>query len=95
MNLTYRLERNGYVIMNNGVDWIVQNGYIPYQKGTIKESAQSHIDAIIQSHNDAIANEQAAQQDLATIAQLQQQILSQQEQIDALVLAQLMQGGSL
>ncbi|MCR8658971.1 hypothetical protein [Paenibacillus endoradicis] len=88
MNLTYRLEGIGYVIMNHGVDWFIQDTYVPFPRETIEESAQAHID-------DIIAKAQEAVQEAITIEQLQQQILSQQEQIDALVLAQLMQGGSL
>lgn len=50
MNLTYKLEGNGYVIMNNGVDWIVQDTYIPYPGKTVVESAENHIKQIIEDN---------------------------------------------
>ena len=54
MNLTYEVTENGYKILNNGVVWIVQDGYIPYPKPTMEESAQAHIDEIIQSRKENV-----------------------------------------
>lgn len=88
MNLTYRLEGIGYVIMNNEVDWIVQDVFFPYKRETPEESAQAHIEVIL------MGNEEA-QQEQTSVKELKGIIASQQEQIDALVLAQLMQGGNL
>ena len=86
MDLSYRLIGQGYVIMNNGVDWIIQDVYIPYPKGTVEESAQAHIDAII-------ADNEATEQEQTTIEQLQQQIADLQ---DALIeLASAVEGGSV
>ena len=43
MNLTYEIIENGYVILNDGVKWIEQTGFIPYPGATMEESAQNHI----------------------------------------------------
>lgn len=52
MNLTYEVNKNSYTILNNGKPWIVQDGYFPYEGATVEESAQNHINAII-NENDA------------------------------------------
>lgn len=92
MAYTYQvIGPNSYQIQGDGKNIIEINEapfFFPYAKETIEASAEAHIDSII-------ADEQAVEREQNTIAQLQQLILSQQEQIDALVLAQLMQGGSL
>lgn len=46
MNLTYEVKENGYTILNNGVAWIEQEGFFPYQGATVEESAQNHINAL-------------------------------------------------
>jgi len=79
MNLTYRIVGNGYVIANNGIDWIVQEDYIPYPKDTIEASAQAHIDTII-------ADSEASIQEAISIADLQAKSVSQQETINELTL---------
>ena len=56
MKLTYETTQNGYKIFRDGVVWIVQDGYIPYKKDTMAESAQAHIDEIIKANK---ANEKA------------------------------------
>lgn len=47
MNLTYKVEKNGYTIFNNGGAWIVQDSYIPYPGATVEESAQNHVNEIL------------------------------------------------
>jgi len=59
MTLTYTVSDNGYIILRDGVQWIVQDGYIPYPGNTMEESAQNHINQIIA---DQAAAEEAAQQ---------------------------------
>ena len=52
MNLTYEVKDNGYIIMNNETPWIIQtNDYIPYPAETVEESAQNHINQIIEDFN--------------------------------------------
>lgn len=51
LNLTYEIIGNGYVIKNNGKPWIRQESFIPYPGETTEESAQNHIDAIIEDMN--------------------------------------------
>ncbi|URN94630.1 MAG: hypothetical protein NAG76_22905 [Candidatus Pristimantibacillus lignocellulolyticus] len=63
MTLTYRLEVNGYVIMDSGVDWIVQDTFIPFPRDTIEESAQAHI-------NEILANREPSNQEETKVAQL-------------------------
>lgn len=47
MNLTYETTDNGYKIFNNGVLWIVQDGYIPFPADTMAQSAELHIQDIL------------------------------------------------
>jgi hypothetical protein len=47
MELTYTTTDTGYTILNHGVPWIVQDGYIPYPGETMEESAQNHINQIV------------------------------------------------
>lgn len=53
MNLTYEIinENTGYLIKQNGVNWILQDVYIPYPGATLEESAQNHIDQILLDFN--------------------------------------------
>lgn len=53
MNLTYEIinESTGYMIKQNGVNWILQDVYIPYPGATIEDSAQNHINKIIEDSN--------------------------------------------
>jgi len=48
MNLTYTTTKTGYSILNDGVIWIVQDGFIPYPADTMAESAEKHIEQILQ-----------------------------------------------
>lgn len=48
MNLTYTTTKTGYSILNDGVIWIMQDAFIPYPADTMAESAQKHIDQILQ-----------------------------------------------
>lgn len=48
MNLTYEILDNGYVIKNNGKDWIVQlEPCIPNKELSYEENAKAQIDAIL------------------------------------------------
>lgn len=51
MNLTFEVKGNGYTILNDGVIWIKQDGFFPYKGETLEESAQLHINAIIEDLN--------------------------------------------
>lgn len=53
MNLTYEIinDGKGYMIKNDGVNWIMQDSYIPYPGATVEESAQNHIDQILLDFN--------------------------------------------
>ena len=54
-NLTYKVheDNNGYTILNNDKDWMVQtiNDFIPFKRDTMAESAQAHIDDILKNIN--------------------------------------------
>lgn len=71
MNLTYEVKGNGYVILNNGVNWIEQEGYFPYQGATVEESAQNHINALIEEQNSAAeeGNKMQALEDRLTLTE--------------------------
>ena len=48
MKLTYEILDNGYIIKNNGKDWIVQlEPCIPDKSKSYEENAQAQIDAIL------------------------------------------------
>lgn len=51
MELTYKVTEKGYIIFNNGQAWIEQKSYIPYPADTMKESAQNHIDKLLEGQN--------------------------------------------
>ena len=51
MELTYELRGNGYVIKRNGIDYMIQDSYIPFPAATLEESAQLHIADLIASQN--------------------------------------------
>ena len=54
MNLSYEIIENGqgYVIKNDGRNWWQQvEPFIPYRGDTIEESAQNHIDSIIENES--------------------------------------------
>lgn len=85
MNLTYRIEGKGYTIMLDGVDWIVQDTFIPYPGETTEESAENHIAQII-------ADNEPQEEPVDEIAQLKQQLAETQ---DALIeLAAIVAGGA-
>lgn len=50
MKLTYEIINNGkgYMIKNNGVNWIKQETFIPYPGETVEQAAQNHINAILE-----------------------------------------------
>lgn len=50
MNLTYKLTGTGYIIMKDGLDWIVQGDYIPFPAANLEESAKLHIKHIIEDN---------------------------------------------
>lgn len=58
MNLTYQITATGYTILNDGIPWIVQETYIPYEGATMEESAQNHINTILENRED-VANEKS------------------------------------
>ena len=53
MNLTYKVTQSGYTILDDGTPWIVQENYIPYPGDTMEESAQNHINKIIEERTKA------------------------------------------
>lgn len=81
MNLTYRIIENGkgYMIMKDGIDWIIQTDYIPFPSNNIEESAKLHIEDILKS------NEQTQAQ-IITIEELQNQINLQNQAIAELTM---------
>lgn len=54
-NLTYKVhdDNNGYTILNNDKDWMVQtiNDFIPFKRDTMAKSAEAHIDDILKNIN--------------------------------------------
>lgn len=83
------VTETSYLIMGNNKRIFQENSApfdFPFERGTVTESAQAHIDAIIDA-------DQAQQQEAVTITQLQQQIADLQ---DALIeLASAVEGGSV
>lgn len=71
MNLTYEVKENGYTILNNGVAWIEQEGFFPYQGVTIEESAQNHINALMADVNTEASKKEEMQdfEDRLTLAE--------------------------
>lgn len=74
MNLTYEVKENGYTILNNGVAWIVQEGFIPYPGATMEEAAQNHINELTKETNQA-AEEENKLNDLEERLALTEQML--------------------
>lgn len=81
MNLTYRILEDGksYIIMNDGVDWIVQIDYIPFPATSIEESAKLHIESILKS-------KEQSQSQIITIENLQKQVDSLNQAIAELTM---------
>lgn len=77
MNLTYELTENGYVILNDGVKWIEQSGFIPYPAATLEESAQKHIAVMLK-------DAEAANSQGADIEKLKEQLATQEQAITEL-----------
>lgn len=48
--ISYEVNETGYFLYLDGVKWIGQNKFIPYQKDTLEESAIAHIEAIIEEN---------------------------------------------
>lgn len=71
LNLTYVLEGEGYVILNNGIPFIVQDRYIPYPAETIEESAKKHIECVIKDYA-------KRDQEIISIEKLQEQLTETQ-----------------
>ena len=64
MNLTYELTENGYVILKDGIKWIEQSEYMPYQGETVEKSAQNHVAQLLadEERNEAqVSNTDAIQ----------------------------------
>lgn len=55
MELTYEVQGNGYTIFKNGEPWIVQKSFIPYPGATVEESAENHINTIIDEMNSPVS----------------------------------------
>ncbi len=53
MNLTYEITENGYKIFNNDTLWIVESNYLPFKGITLKESAENHIEYLIEQNEKA------------------------------------------
>lgn len=51
MNLSYEIEGEKYIILDNDHPWIVQENYFPYPGATLEESAQNHIEQILEDNN--------------------------------------------
>ena len=77
MNLTYEIIENGYVILNDGVKWIEQSGFIPYPAETLEESAQKHIAEMLK-------DEEQSETQPADIAELKAQLATQEQAITEL-----------
>ena len=99
MNLTYEIinDGTGYMIKNDGVNWIMQDSYIPFPGAIIEESAQNHIDDIVRMQ-ELQEQEQREQQTLAEqVKQLEEEneaLRASQAEQDALIM-ELMIGGTL
>lgn len=87
MNLTYELINNGtgYMIFLEGKAWIKQDSYIPYKGKTMEESAQNHINAIIEDSNKPVEK---------TIEEKYNELFQKQELIQ-IALDEMILGGTL
>lgn len=85
MSLTYEIVEDGYYLIKDGNRWMYQpSNIIPYPGGTIEESAQNHINAII-ADNEAQPSTPSLENEIESLKQ------SQSEQ-DSLIM-QLILGG--
>lgn len=50
MNLTYEISENKYVILKDGVAWIIQEDFFPYGGASLEEKAKAHIAGILESN---------------------------------------------
>lgn len=50
MNLTYEISENKYVILKDGVAWIIQEDFFPYEGASLEEKAKAHIAEILESN---------------------------------------------
>ena len=72
MNLTYTITDTGYIIYNNGIIWIVQEGYIPPEfideiDKSFAKSAELNIAKIIaddEANKNAVNSLEQTQEDL-------------------------------
>lgn len=103
MNLTYKIEDDKYIILKDNQPWIIQEGYYPYLGQTLEESAQKHIEAIIQSYQETFDyNELAELKEensklklaLAELAEQQEQN-TLQTQLALAELAEVIVGGDI
>lgn len=54
MNLTYTIIENGYIILKDGIPWVVQNNNrFPHPGETMEESAQNHITQILRDNENS------------------------------------------
>lgn len=77
MTLTYELVGNGYIILNNGVKWIEQIGFMPYKGETLEDSAQNHINALL-------ADAEATVNQGEELKNLKEQVATQEQAITEL-----------
>lgn len=74
MSLTYEIVEDGYYLIKDGNRWMYQpSNIIPYPGGTIEESAQNHINAIIadnEAQPSAPTTEEQIQELMLAVAEL-------------------------
>lgn len=71
MNLMYKVDEKGYTIFDNGVAWIRQEDYIPYPGATMEESAQNHINKMLEDSEKEVqeANKVQSLEDRLTLTE--------------------------
>lgn len=74
MNLTYEIIEKGYKILDDGIVWIVQDGFIPneFKRDSYELSAQAHISSIIEERETQNQNEITIENLKTTISTLQE-----------------------
>lgn len=93
MNLTYEIKENGYIILKDGVPWIVQdNGVIPYRGETMEQSAVNHINDILATNENLPDHKLTAEEEIAILKKENEQFRQSQTEQDALIM-ELMLGG--
>lgn len=84
MNLTYKLLKNGYQILNDGKVWIEQvEPFIPDKTKSYEENAKAQIAELLEQ-------QESVKQEQATMEEMQQQITDLQ-----LAVVELAEGGNV